>query len=119
MPHIDHLHERQKDGQFSMKQTASLSATHAEKPRRGRLAPHRASLPGARKALHTASYLDRVRRMRTAISLLLDCCCGCCCVNDWRAGPSSQRYCKLFGATILMASVNASELPLVNAFRSA
>ena len=43
MPHIDHLHERQKDGQFSMKQTASLSATHAEKPRRGRLAPHRAS----------------------------------------------------------------------------
>ena len=61
----------------------------------------------------------RVRRMRTAISLLLDCCCGCCCVNDWRAGPSSQRYCKLFGATILMASVNASELPLVNAFRSA
>ena len=61
----------------------------------------------------------KVRRMRTAISLLLDCCCGCCCVDDWRAGPSSQRYCKLFGATILMASVNASELPLVNAFRSA
>ena len=57
--------------------------------------------------------------MRTAISLLLDCCCGCCCVDDWRASPGFQRYCKLFGATILMASVSSSEVPLVNTFRSA
>ena len=61
--HIDHLHERQKNCQFSVKQIVSLSATHAEKPR-PRSRPTSCIASRSAKGFKKAIWA-KVRRMRT------------------------------------------------------